>query len=64
LKSAALAVEGRTARQIFGAIDARKFQSSMTLFAPARTDQGVFAACLAKYYGGERDVATLESLLS
>jgi uncharacterized protein (DUF1810 family) len=58
----ALAVEGRTARQIFGEIDARKFQSSMTLFSAARPEEGVFAACLEKFYGGERDAATMERI--
>src|SRR6185436_370850 len=31
-----LAVEGRSAREIFGAIDAQKLHSSMTLFAMAQ----------------------------
>lgn len=55
----ALAVEGRTARRIFGEIDARKFQSSMTLFSVAEADEAVFAQCLEKYFGGGRDAATL-----
>ncbi len=54
-----LAAQGRTARQIFGPIDARKFGSSMTLFERARPEQGVFAACLDKYFAGERDAGTL-----
>ena len=53
------AVDGRTAREIFGDIDALKFRSSMTLFALARPEEGVFAACLDKYFGGESDPATL-----
>jgi len=54
-----LAVEGRTAPQIFGVVDEMKFRSSMTLFALATPEESVFAACLAKYFGGERDAATL-----
>jgi len=57
-----LSVDGRTALQIFGGVDARKFQSSMTLFAEARPEERVFAACLEKYYAGERDKATLERI--
>ena len=58
----ALAVDGRTAREIFGPIDAQKFCSSTTLFERARPEEGVFAACLEKYYGGERDAGTLARL--
>jgi uncharacterized protein (DUF1810 family) len=57
-----LAVEGKTAVAILGAIDARKFHSSMTLFEAARPGEGVFAACLDKYFAGERDPATLERI--
>jgi len=57
-----LAVEGRTARQIFGEIDAQKLRSSLTLFAVARPDEPIFAWALQKYFAGERDPATLERL--
>jgi uncharacterized protein (DUF1810 family) len=56
------AVEGRTARQIFGAVDAAKFRSSMTLFARAAPEVRPFAQCLEKYFGGDPDPATLERL--
>lgn len=57
-----LAVEGRTINVILGAPDDTKFRSSMTLFG-AVSDQRVFNAALARYFGGERDGATLEILL-
>jgi uncharacterized protein (DUF1810 family) len=56
--------EGRSAERIFGAIDALKLRSSMTLFAAAAAeDQNVFRAVLAKYYDGEPDEATASRLL-
>jgi uncharacterized protein (DUF1810 family) len=55
-------VEGKTARQIFGAIDELKFRSSMTLFARAAPEVAVFHQCLAKYFGGVPDPATLAKL--
>ena len=57
-----LAVEGRTAHQIFGSPDDLKFHSSMTLFATAADGAGVFDAALEKYFGGQRDAATLAKL--
>ncbi len=58
----ALAVEGRTALQIFGDIDALKLRSSLILFAHAAPAEPVFRQALAKYYGGEQDPATLQLL--
>lgn len=58
----ALAVDGRSARQIFGPIDDTKFRSSMTLFMKAAPDEPLFAECLRKFFGGEADPATLEKL--
>jgi uncharacterized protein (DUF1810 family) len=55
-------VEGRTAREVFGAIDEMKFRSSMTLFAEAGPDFPVFEQCLEKYFGGQPDPATLAAL--
>jgi uncharacterized protein (DUF1810 family) len=54
-----LDVEGRTAREIFGAIDEMKFRSSMTLFAKAAPEEDVFKRCLEKYFAAEPDPATL-----
>ena len=39
-----------------------KLRSSMTLFAQADTDGGLFAAVLDRYFGGQRDPLTLERL--
>jgi uncharacterized protein (DUF1810 family) len=58
----ALDAEGRSAREIFGAIDEVKFRSSMTLFARAAPGEDVFRRCLDKYFAGAPDAATLERL--
>lgn len=47
---------------IFGDIDARKLQSSMTLFSAADPENEVFRAVLTKFYGGETDPVTLRML--
>lgn len=57
-----LAIEGRSAYAIFGAVDALKFCSCMTLFAAADPRQPVFRECLEKYYDGEQDPHTLKDL--
>ncbi len=56
------AVPGRTIHRILGSPDDLKFHSSMTLFAAADPDEAVFAAALDRYFGGERDAATLARL--
>jgi uncharacterized protein (DUF1810 family) len=56
------ALQGRSAHQIFGSPDDMKFRSSMTLFAHAADDDAVFVECLAKYYGGVEDEASLARL--
>jgi uncharacterized protein (DUF1810 family) len=53
-----LHLQGVTASQIFGDIDARKLQSSMTLF-DAICPNSVFEQVLEKYFNGERDKLTL-----
>ncbi len=55
-------VEDRPISQIFGAIDAMKFRSSMTLFAGATSNNRIFNDALKKYFGGEPDSLTLERL--
>ena len=55
-------VEGRSARQIFGSIDALKFRSSMTIFASVTSDNGAFTEALQKYFGGDVDSLTVEKL--
>jgi uncharacterized protein (DUF1810 family) len=53
----------RSAQDVFGEIDAVKLRSSMTLFARAAPEEGVFADVLDRYFGGEPDPAT-ERLLN
>jgi uncharacterized protein (DUF1810 family) len=55
-------VEGRTIGQIFGFPDDLKFRSSMTLFARAVPDSGVFVDALNKYFDGLPDPRALELL--
>ena len=59
---AAVQVEGRTAREIFGSPDDLKLRSCATLFACVAPQGSVFDRLLAKYYGGERDQKTLRLL--
>ena len=49
----------RTALQVFGAIDALKLRSCLTLFERVAPEEPVFGRLLQRFYGGERDVATL-----
>jgi len=55
-------VDGRSANEIFGSPDDRKFRSSMTLFELAADDPTPFRTALDKYYDGERDPKTLDRL--
>jgi len=56
---AALAVEGHSAREIFGSPDDLKLRSSATLFAHVSPEGSVFHRLLEKYFGGDPDGATL-----
>ncbi len=56
------AIEGHSAEDIFGEIDAMKFRSSMTLFAYAAPENQVFIDALGKYYAGEFDPLTIAYL--
>ncbi|HEX2532016.1 MAG TPA: DUF1810 domain-containing protein, partial [Burkholderiaceae bacterium] len=56
------AVEGRAIGAIFNHPDDMKFHSSMTLFAHAAGDNGIFDECLRKYFDGKPDPATLARL--
>jgi uncharacterized protein (DUF1810 family) len=47
-----------SAEDIFGAVDAMKLRSSMTLFARADPDNPVFGNVLDTYFGGQADEAT------
>lgn len=57
-----LGVEGRSATEILGDIDALKLRSCLTLFAHAAPAEPAFRAALERYYGGEEDPATLALL--
>jgi uncharacterized protein (DUF1810 family) len=57
--AALLAVEGRSAGDIFGYPDDLKLRSSMTLFARAADDPAAFEAVLDRYYDGP-DERTLD----
>jgi uncharacterized protein (DUF1810 family) len=59
---ALLALQGRSATQIFGSPDDLKLRSCATLFERADPAQPVFGRVLDRYYGGERDPATLALL--
>ncbi len=57
-----LAVKGRSADEVFGALDAMKVRSSMTLFHRAAPDEPEFEQVLDHFYGGVPDPATDERL--
>jgi uncharacterized protein (DUF1810 family) len=60
---ALLAVEDRSASEIFGYPDTLKLRSSMTLFAQVADDSPtVFDRVLEKYFQGEPDTRTLAIL--
>ena len=54
-----LNIEGKSAAEILGYIDAIKVRSSMTLFAEAVPEEPIFTEVLKKYYHGEKDEKTL-----
>lgn len=56
-------LEGLSAEQVFGTIDAVKLRSSMTLFARAAPEESSFAQVLQDYFAGVPDPAT-EALLA
>jgi uncharacterized protein (DUF1810 family) len=59
---AILAVQGRTAVDIFGPVDAMKLRSSLTLFARAAPDEPRWRDALLKYCDGAEDPRTVERL--
>ena len=59
---AVLAVEGRSALDIFGSPDDMKLKCCMTLFETVAGDGSVFGRELDKYYEGKRDTRTLDIL--
>jgi uncharacterized protein (DUF1810 family) len=54
-----LAIEGRSALDIFGAPDDMKLRSCATLFAQVATSGSVFHRVLDQYFDGDADVLTL-----
>jgi uncharacterized protein (DUF1810 family) len=62
IAEAALAVEGRSAHDIFGSPDDMKLRSCATLFASVMPPDSVFTRLLDKFFAGERDGKTLELL--
>src|SRR5439155_23138587 len=59
---AVVALEGRSAAEIFGYPDDLKLRSCATLFAYVSPPGSVFDRLLGKYYGGGRDEKTLQLL--
>jgi uncharacterized protein (DUF1810 family) len=59
---AVLAVEGRSAAEIFGSPDDLKLKSCMTLFESVAGQGSIFGRLLDKYYQGKRDPRTQEIL--
>ena len=57
-----MAVEGRTAEQIFSYPDHLKFRSCMTLFERSATEPSIFRAALLRYFSGKPDNLTLDIL--
>jgi uncharacterized protein (DUF1810 family) len=51
-------LKGSSAQDVFGAIDAVKLRSSMTLFAAAAGEQSPFREVLVAYFDGTTDPAT------
>lgn len=62
ITKALLAINGRSASDIFGYPDDLKLHSSMTLFSRAENTDPVFSEVINKYFGGLLDSRTLELL--
>ncbi|ALO67913.1 calpastatin [Arthrobacter alpinus] len=58
-----LGTRDRSAEDIFGVVDARKLQSSMTLFQAAAPEEPLFTEVLDRFYAGAPDPKT-ESILA
>ncbi len=57
-----MVIEGKTATEILGGIDAMKLRSSMTLFMSAEPEEPIFQEVLAKYFHGSADQETIVRL--
>lgn len=62
ITAAACAVQGRSAREVFGSPDDLKLRSSMTLFRQAAPQETAFQAALDRYFDGAPDERTLALL--
>ena len=62
ISKALLEVEEKTAIEILGYVDAMKVKSSMTLFHLANSEEKTYIEVLNKYYQGEKDEKTIQSL--
>ncbi len=60
--AAVLAIDGRTAEEVFGAVDAQKLRSSMTLFLRASPGDPGFAEVIDRLFAGRPDGATDDHL--
>lgn len=52
------ALRGRSAEQVFGAVDTMKLRSCLTLFEQAAPGEPLFGELLERFFAGERDPAT------
>ena len=59
---ALMAIEGASAAEIIGDVDAIKLRSSMTLFASAAPEEPLFGRVLNRYFDGAPDEATEQRL--
>ena len=57
-----LALDGKTAHEIFRSPDDLKLRSCLTLFARAAPDEALFDDLLVKYFSSKEDPATLDAL--
>lgn len=57
-----MGIEGKSATEILGGIDAVKLRSSMTLFMSAEPEEPIFGEVLAKYFHGSADQETIVRL--
>jgi uncharacterized protein (DUF1810 family) len=58
-------VAGKSAEEVFGPVDAVKLRSCLTLFGEVvrpGDDSSLFAAALDRWFGGQKDAATLDLL--
>ncbi|MBL4745494.1 MAG: DUF1810 domain-containing protein [Flavobacteriaceae bacterium] len=62
ITTAVFALENNSVNSFFGTLDAKKLQSSMTLFSETSPNNTIFTQVLNKHYGGQRCKRSLELL--